>query len=222
MADKQISEFPFSNIEDTDILHTKKLNGEDAHTSFEDMANEILDRVPDNPPIFETPTAANLQPSDFIAIADNSNSNQDGKIAVSALYSYLGNLLYPVGSYYLNYSNSSNPSSILGFGTWTQIRGRVIVGQGQGTDINGTNQTFNQGSVGGEYRHTLTTAEMPTHTHNTLLYEPDTGASSTTLTGGTPPGNPVVGSATSGSAGSGSSHNNVQPYEVAYMWRRTA
>ena len=222
MADKQISEFSYSDIEDTDIIHTKKLDGEDSHTVFEVMANAILDRVPDNPPIISTPNAVSLQSQDFFSIVDNSNSNQNGRVSVSLVYTYMANLLYPIGSYYFNYSTSQNPSFLLGFGTWTQVRGRVIVGQGQGTDINAVSQTFNTGTTGGEYRHVLINNELPVHTHNIPLYEPDTGASSTTLTAGTATGNPIVGSGTSEPTGTGNSHNIVQPYEVAYMWRRTA
>lgn len=39
------------------------------------------------------------------------------------------NLMYPVGSIYMNATNSNNPSSILGFGTWVAFgAGRVPVG----------------------------------------------------------------------------------------------
>ncbi len=41
------------------------------------------------------------------------------------------------------------------------IRGRTIIGEGQGTDL--TNR--NLGTTGGAETHTLTSSEMPSHTH---------------------------------------------------------
>lgn len=50
--------------------------------------------------------------------------------AAAALF---GNLLYPVGSIYTNATDSTNPATLLGFGTWTAFgSGRVMVGDGGG------------------------------------------------------------------------------------------
>ena len=68
---------------------------------------------------------------------------------------------YPVGSLYFNASNSANPSTLLGFGTWTAFgAGRVLVGYAPGDPDFGT-----AGAAIGEKTHTLTAAEMPQHTH---------------------------------------------------------
>lgn len=60
------------------------------------------------------------------------------------------------------------------------------------------------GANGGSQTHTLTTAQMPAHTHS---------GGATVLFGGTAGATSYVGngSATTGSAGSGNAHNNTQP-----------
>ena len=62
---------------------------------------------------------------------------------------------YPVGSLYFNYTNASNPSDLLGFGTWEKIETFVL----------GASASHPAGEVGGEETHTLTTDEMPSHNH---------------------------------------------------------
>lgn len=59
-------------------------------------------------------------------------------------------LFYPVGSIVMRYTNTS-PANSIG-GTWTTITGRFPY--------------FNSGNgTGGSNTHTLTTAQMPSHTH---------------------------------------------------------
>lgn len=60
------------------------------------------------------------------------------------------------------------------------------------------------GASGGGETHTLTTAEMPAHTH--AAFRATGGSSSNGLSTGS-----ATGTSTSGNAGSGSAHNNVQP-----------
>lgn len=71
---------------------------------------------------------------------------------------------HPVGSIELR-ADSTNPGTLYG-GTWVQIsQGRVLVGAGTGTDSNSNSKSFTAGATGGEYDHTLTSNEMPQHTH---------------------------------------------------------
>ena len=127
-------------------------------------------------------------------------------------------LLYPVGHVLINATSSTNPASYLGFGTWEALgAGRVLIGVGTGTDANSEAKAFAAGATGGEYNHTLTDAEMPSHDHTY-----------TRVVGGL--GGEDVGSgatygrisSASGSAGSDDPHNNIQPYLAVYMWKRTA
>lgn len=63
-------------------------------------------------------------------------------------------LIYPVGSIYLSVSSTS-PATLFG-GTWVQLKDRFLIGAGNSYSVNAT---------GGATTHTLTTAEMPSHTH---------------------------------------------------------
>jgi hypothetical protein len=122
--------------------------------------------------------------------------------------------LYPVGSIYTNAAVSTNPATLLGFGTWAAYaEGRVPVGKAS----SGTFDTLN--ATGGAETHTLTTAEMPAHTHSYDRQNTSTDNISihdiTRTTGGNS-------GSTTGSAGSGNAHNNLQPYITVYMWKRTA
>lgn len=132
---------------------------------------------------------------------------------------------------------NTNPSTLFG-GTWEQIKDTFVLAAGD---------TYEAGTTGGEATHTLTTNEMPSHTHtftgtasshthsigiqNTSNEETgygltqsaifqnrvqiDGGGKNTNSTSVTPRG-------TNSSTGGGQAHNNMPPYLVAYMWKRTA
>lgn len=126
--------------------------------------------------------------------------------------------IYPVGSIYINASVDTNPATLLGFGTWAAFAaGRVLVGIDAGqTEFDAVEET------GGEKTHTLTTPEIPAHTHNIAQskrggYIGNNEFYTIADGGGTPNTNKV-----SESAGGGGAHNNLQPYIVVYMWKRTA
>lgn len=129
--------------------------------------------------------------------------------------------IYPVGSIYINATNSTNPATLLGFGTWIAFgAGKVPVGiDSSDTDFDTAEET------GGSKTHTLTVSELPSHTHTHTV---QTGRSFSSSTGNAPvvqgSDNTVLSSAavTTSSTGSGSAHNNLQPYIVVYMWKRTA
>jgi len=129
------------------------------------------------------------------------------------------NAIYPVG-HILMTENTANPVTYLGTGTWIPYgNGRVPVG------IDSTQTEFDTiGKTGGEKTHTTTILEMPNHNHvsgsyNKLLKVDNNNTSG--LTDNTS-GEPNLGSAgTIASAGGGQAHNNLQPYIVCYMWKRT-
>ena len=60
----------------------------------------------------------------------------------------------PVGSIYINRTDSTNPKDLLGYGEWNQIQGLNLIGAGTYTDSSGTQKTFNAGDIGGTYNHT--------------------------------------------------------------------
>lgn len=118
---------------------------------------------------------------------------------------------YPVGAVYLTYTNT-NPSSIMG-GTWVQFsQGRVLVGQGTGSDGT-TSQTFNAGATGGSYSIAQTEAQQPfkrSSEESSLDYGLMNGNSCgfgrrvAVSRNATPERTPIV-----------------PPYQTIYAWRRT-
>ena len=127
--------------------------------------------------------------------------------------------VYPVGSIYINATNSTNPGTLLGFGTWVAFgAGRVPVG------IDATQTEFDTAEeTGGAKTHTLSISEIPAHTHNQGSHDSsagDGGAYNTEFIrdhSDTANGPNVESSSTGG----GGAHNNLQPYIVVYMWKRT-
>jgi microcystin-dependent protein len=138
---------------------------------------------------------------------------------------------YPVGSVYTAIV-STNPATLLGVGTWSAFgAGKVLIGIDSGdTDFDTVEETGGAKTDS----HTLTTAEMPAHTHNLtqLDYAPGGGGtfdSQTLLSGATNSYNSNAGSITgdigdTDSTGGGGAHTHdiVQPYIVVYFWKRTA
>lgn len=149
--------------------------------------------------------------------ADNDGSNNNIE-QTYAKKSDLLNAIYPVGSIYIS-TNNNSPQNFLG-GTWVRIEGKFLLGAGSG---------YNAGSTGGEATHTLTTSEMPTHTHTIKRRVPSSSSgSSSTVLATTTISTAYRGSGVSlnnlmiESAGSSSPHNNMPPYYVVYIRRRTA
>ena len=128
--------------------------------------------------------------------------------------------IYPVGSIYTNAGVATNPGTLLGFGTWTAFgAGRVIVGvDSSDTDFDAVRETGGSKTDS----HALTIAELPSHTHETTLR--GNGENETqnfpSASDNTDPSRTMTSGATGG--GAAHSHDIVQPYITAYMWRRTA
>lgn len=134
------------------------------------------------------------------------------------------NKAFPVGAVYITYNNN-NPGNFLG-GTWVQFgQGRVLMGQGEGND-GSTSMSFTANNTGGEYSHTLTIDEIPSHNHTTPVKASVDEAKNYGLQAGSAWfQNRVMvngGSYSTGTKGGGSAHNNLSPYIVVYFWRRTA
>lgn len=129
------------------------------------------------------------------------------------------NAIYPVGSIYIS-TNNNSPQNFLG-GTWVRIEGRFLLGAGSG---------YNANATGGEATHTLTTDEMPSHNHDISRIEPgSSGANYTVLAKGTQSANYwdssrtyVIPNVQIGYRGGSRAHNNMPPYYVVYIRRRTA
>ena len=102
---------------------------------------------------------------------------------------------YPVGSIYINATDSTNPATLFGFGIWTAFgAGRVMVGfDSEDTDFDTAEKT------GGAKTHTLSTAELPSHSH------------SVSITSGTPSNNTSGGSSRSNTGNNHRDHTHQPP-----------
>lgn len=125
-------------------------------------------------------------------------------------------LVYPVGSIYETDNEGFDPNTSFG-GTWERIKGKVIVG------VDKKDGAFDTvGKTGGEKTHTLTIAEMPSHGHTTAF---SYLCSAVATNGGGAGWTHFTADSTNNltsNTGGGASHNNMPPYYVAYIWRRTA
>lgn len=124
-------------------------------------------------------------------------------------------LVFPIGSTYVTQSNT-NPSTILNFGTWERLKGKVCLG------VDENDEDFKTiGKTGGEKKHTLTINEIPSHKHSlpysvwgniSGAYQQRTSENVGNYSGEIKETNQV---------GGGQAHDNLQPYEVVgYMWIR--
>lgn len=151
------------------------------------------------------------------------NVNFDGSADVSittTAASSIGLLAYPVGAIYMSMVSTS-PATLFG-GTWSAFAsGRVLVGR------DASDSDFNvAGETGGAKTHTLTVDEMPSHQHNSNVMSEDTrayiGETYSLSHKGLDIGSFGTHAPKTSNTGGDQAHNNLQPYIVVYMWRRTA
>ena len=150
-------------------------------------------------------------------------------VAASVVKTQMQDVFYPVGTYYGNDSDATNPATLFGFGTWVRVEGRALMGcDGTGAGTFGT-----PGAQGGALTHThtasgtaITVAQMPSHSHSlTVTGQAGLGGNGNDFT------NDGVSTftLTTSSQGGGQTHthsisneSSLPPYRVAYLWRRTA
>ena len=159
--------------------------------------------------------------------------------AIQTQLNNIADIAHPIGSIFQtvhNYADSAAVVAAIGGTTWVRFaEGKVMVGyDASDTDFDTAEET------GGAKTHTLTEAQLPAHRH--FLFRNvgvgnigDTTASLSAAhfyADGSQSYRIRKSSATnaflepditlSGQTGSGSAHNNLQPYVVVYMWKRTA
>lgn len=180
--------------------------GEDVTVSANDT--EYLNKDTDNSfhynPHSNTLTAGNFSGAVALTNVTGLQSALDAKTTLLAVY--------PIGSVYTSVV-ATNPSTLFG-GNWEAFgAGRVMVGVDSGdTDFDTAEET------GGTKTHTLTIAEMPSHTHGFTAHQTTSGDNDR---GG---GGVLTSSQTGTTAatGGGTAHTIVQPYITVYMFKRIA
>ena len=130
--------------------------------------------------------------------------------------------IYPVGAIYTAITSGS-PATVFG-GTWVSFgQGRVMVGHDDAaepdTDFVAGSTDGSAVLVGGAKTHTLLIEEMPSHTHTINGIENPSGSGANGSSDGA---SSFTNSLTTNATGGGGAHNNLQPYVVVYMWKRTA
>jgi hypothetical protein len=227
----------------------KIVKGTEINTEFNNIATAVATKADLASPTFTgTVTVPTLALTNDLAIADGGTGASTAAGAAANLAVEFGKLLYPVGSIYINAGVTTNPATLLGFGTWTAFgAGRVMVG------LNGSDALFDAlEETGGSkdaivvsHTHTATsTVTDPGHRHR---LQGDTGGAVQTLgtqsgavagigPGSTGPyvdsfsGTSIIENATTGitvattnaSTGSSGTNANLQPYITVAMWKRTA
>jgi len=155
---------------------------------------------------------------DFNQTAISIDTPERAPISDVLLVSDIIKAIYPVGAIYTSVVSTS-PATLFGIGTWVAFgAGRVLVSHDSGqTEFDTVEET------GGAKTHTLQVTEIPSHTHIITSQTATTGGA-TSYEHGTLDTSSAETEATevTGATGGGGAHNNLQPYIVVYMWKRTA
>jgi len=197
----------------------KRVKGTELDDEFDAIAVAIATKANTTSPSF----------SGIPTVPTASVGTNTTQIASTAFVQAVLSALYPVGSIYSNVAVSTNPATLFGFGTWVAITGRVVVGLDSGDAAFDT-----VGETGGSkdaivvsHTHTATVTD-PGHAHQYKTY----GLANNGLVGNAYTnydwGYAQTGSQTTGisvansTTGSSGTNANLQPYVVAYVWKRTA
>lgn len=228
----------------TDSLFVVKVNNGYNVSDWKLIARLV--KVTEDSPITVTDNALNLNVEAPLFIESNtlklSLSGDDAPLTSSDIV----NLIYPINSVFFTLADI-NPSSYFVDTTWVQVsQGRFLAGVGTGTDLNSSTKTLTAGDNTGEYSHTLTEAELPSHTHegynvsagaggddlsdsvnwndnivgNGLLIHENKGHTSRLVVSPVSQRRSLDGQPMLNEVGDDSPHNNTPPSYGLYVWRR--
>jgi hypothetical protein len=202
----------------------KVVKGTELDVEFNAIATSIVSKANNVSPTFTgTPFAPTATPG--TATTQIATTAFVDAVRVSLL-----NTVYPVGSIYTNATNSTNPGTLLGFGTWVAFgAGRVPVG------FNASDALFNAAEKTGGTKdaivvsHTHTMGSAGEHVHSFVAQQNIGGF---TDDGGAPDQRSTQQTSNTASAGahthtinatgSSGTNANLQPYITVYLWKRTA
>lgn len=225
----------------------KIVKGTEIDTEFNNIATAVATKADLASPTF---TGTPALPTGTTAVTQSAGNNTTA-IATTAFVQAALSALYPVGSIYTNATSSTNPGTLLGFGTWAAFgAGRVMVG------FDSSNALFDTAEETGGSANSIVVSH--THTADTQSNHQHYAASSTTA--GPRQTNSDVSSSnyistntgvsglneaynlaatgnvsdvgltssagshshTISTEGSSGTNANYQPYITVYMWKRTA
>jgi hypothetical protein len=198
----------------------KIVKGTEIDIELTAVADAIASKADINSPTFTgTPAAPTA--------SAGTNTTQ---LATTAFVTAALQAAYPVGSIYINAAVSTNPATLLGFGTWTEFgAGRVMVGFNASDALFDTLEETggSKDSVVVSHTHTATVTD-PGHFHTTrgsgifTAAGVSFGANSDTTDIGTTDTKTTGITVANSTVGSSGTNANVQPYITVRMWKRTA
>jgi hypothetical protein len=221
-----------TNFATKDTLPTgdsgKIVKGTEIDSEFNAIASAISSKADTASPTFTGTPAAPTAVS-------GTNTTQ---LATTAFVTAALQAVYPVGSIYINSASSTNPSTLLGFGTWEAFgAGRVLVGLNSSDALFDTLEETggSKDAIVVSHNHTATSSSSvsdPGHTHDSNAWGSGfgtgkysgnySGDGGDNLTTSSVTGISVSTSTSVGTTGSSGTNANLQPYITVRMWKRTA
>lgn len=225
-----------TNFATKDTLPTgdanKIVKGTEIDNEFNAVAGAISSKADIASPTFTGTPAAPTATA-------GSNTTQ---LATTAFVTAALQAIYPVGSIYVNAAVSTNPATLLGFGTWEAFgAGRVMVGFNSSDALFDTLEETGGSKDAAVVAHTHTYSgttgnDSPDHTHlnnavglgvsSNINWVGTGGAqyrnANDTQTGGASARHQHSFSGTTASTGDSGTNANLQPYITVRMWKRTA
>jgi hypothetical protein len=226
----------------------KIVKGTEINTEFANIAIAVATKADLASPTF---TGTPSLPTGTTGVTQTFG-NSSTALATTAFVQAALAALYPVGSIYTNATNSTNPGTLLGFGTWTAFgAGRVMVGFDSGNALFDTAEETggSADAVTVSHTHTATVTDSG-HRHelaanvsigsvfpNTTVTSSNQIAAnawasnsesyifagtSTDATIGRSSNETTGISVANSTTGSSGTNANYQPYITVYMWKRTA
>ncbi len=152
-------------------------------------------------PVGLTASASTVSTTKFGGVLTSTETDVQKALDKLDDHTHSSSQAFPVGSVFLSVV-STNPATLLGYGTWSQIAGgRVLIGQtGSDTDFDTAEETGGSKTFNNEHSHAI--SAVPAYSQPI-----DTGY--------------PMWSPTTGNAGS-TTQSIMNPYFVVYIWKRTA
>jgi hypothetical protein len=216
----------------------KIVKGTEINTEFNNIAvavatkADLLSPTFTGNPVLPTGTTGVTQGAGNNSTALSTTAYTDAAIAAAK------QALYPVGSIYINAGVTTNPATLLGFGTWTAFgAGRVMVGLDAGDALFDTLEETggSKDAIVVSHTHTATVTD-PGHNHIIQLSNisgasvddrlggsgADFGIQNVNDSGTTVKTNTTGITVSNSTEGSSATNANLQPYITVAMWKRTA
>jgi len=137
------------------------------------------------------------------------NNLKNAGISKEKLKAEVYESMYPIGSQYVNFTDNTNPATLLGFGVWTAVAGRMVVGyDATQTEFNAAEKTGGHKKLQAHSHfagNIASNRQIPINSSGGVqgLFEFGADARATSTTG----------------EGDG---ENLPPYITAYVWKRVS